>query len=81
MTARKASQECRHIRGVALLECERGQLQSGGPSFGACLECGHDIGSQGDAMDMLEEIGRLVGREAQIGGAYLGELAANAQAS
>ena len=59
-----------------VVEPERhpGELQPGGPSFGACHQGGHAVGLQGPPGDVLEEKGGVDVIEGQVELADLGEL-------
>ena len=65
---------------VAPLHRERRQLQRGDPALGAPLQRGDVACRQVQAHHLVEVGRRLVGREAQVGGADLDQLAARAQA-
>ena len=64
---------------VAALHRERRQLDRGDPPLGAPLQRGDVLRRQVEPHHLVEVRRRLVGREAQIGGADLDELAAPAQ--
>jgi len=61
------------------LHRERGHLQAGNPAFGAGFQRGDLPGREVEAHDLVEEIGRLRGGEAQIGCTQLGHLPPAAQ--
>jgi hypothetical protein len=58
---------------------QRGQLQPGHPSLGACLERGHRRGVQLQSHHVVEEALRLVGREPEVRGPHLYQLATGAK--
>ena len=64
---------------VAALHRERRQLERGDPPFGAPLQRGDVLRRQGQSHHLVEVRRSLVGREAQVGGADLDELAAPSQ--
>ena len=64
---------------VPSLHRQRRQLQGGDPAFGAPLQRRDVAGRQVQAHHLVEVRRRLVGGEAQVGGADLDELAARAQ--
>ena len=63
------------------LHGQRSQLQAGDPAFGAALQGRDVLRRELQAHHPAEEVGRLFGRKAQVGGAQLGELAPGAEAS
>ena len=58
----------------------RRQDQAGDPAFGARGQRRDLVGGQAQAQQLIEEGLDLVGGEAQVGGAHLGQLAVRAQA-
>ena len=66
---------------VAPLHRERRQLERGDPAFGAPLQRRDVLRRQVQAHHLVEVRRGLVGREAQVGGADLDELAARPQPS
>ena len=65
---------------AAPLHGEGRQVQAGNPALGARFQGGHLGGGKAQPHHLVEELGRLVRGEAQVGGAQLGQLAAGAQA-
>ena len=56
-------------------------MKAGDPAFGARLERCYILGWQMEAHHLVEERGRLVGGETQIGSSKLSQLSAPAQAT
>ena len=75
----EARDEARDV--VAALHRERRQLERGDPALGAPLQRGDVARGQVQPHHLVEVRGGLVGREAQVGGTDLDELAPRAQAS
>ena len=65
---------------VAPLHRERGELQARDPAFGPRLQGRDVVGREVQPHHLVEEGGRLIGGEAQVGGPQLGQLAARPQA-
>ena len=65
---------------VPPLHRERGQLEPGDPAFGPRLQGRHVARREVQPHHLVEEGGRLLGGETQVGGADLGQLAARAEA-
>ena len=65
--------------GRRALEGDRGQLGAGRPSLGELVEPVELVVGHGDLVEG-EEVGQLVGHEAQLVAAQLQQLAAQAQA-
>ena len=79
-----AAAECLDEGGLALVrpisEREGRELQPGDPALGTRLERPDVVGGEAECHSAVEECRRLVGREAQVVGADLGELTAGAPA-
>ena len=77
-----AAGEGRHERGRvgAVAQRQGGQLQAGRPALGARHQRRHLPLRQAQPHARVQELGGLLGSEAQVGGAHLGQLAAGAQA-
>ena len=78
VAAGEGGHERRRVGPVA--QRQPGQLQPGRPALGALDQRRHLRVGQAQPHALAQERGRLLGAEAQVGGAQLGQLAAGAQA-
>ena len=66
VVARESADEPRNV--IPPLHRERGQLEASDPALGPCFEGGDILRRKVQTHHLVEELGRLVGGETQIGG-------------